>query len=350
MRTAPVLSHSRLNRWWRPPFGCVTAAGRRHWWLVVRLVISAGILTLLLAAADFGRVTAVLASAEPLPLLAAAGLFFLGTVLFAYRWRLVLAARNPHPPGVRFLSGAFLIGLFFNYFLPSTVGGDVARAELVRPRVRGRTEAYASVLFDRFMAFNAILVIGFVAAVVARLWFGWFDPYVAVAWLVFFFGSAGFVVLVLWRPIYREPAVTANGLLHSVHLRLERVRQELRDYMTDLGLVGHVLLLAVAVQLVALILVVWLLGEALGVEVPLLFHLIAVPIIELIALVPISFNGIGLREGAYVFLYAQAGVAPEAALALSVAWTLLLFAFSMVGGLCWLWPGLYVERQMPLIS
>jgi glycosyltransferase 2 family protein len=86
---------------------------------------------------------------------------------------------------------------------------------------------------------------------------------------------------------------------------------------------------------------VWLLARGLGIEAPLLFHLIAVPIIEVIALVPISFNGIGLREGAYVFLYAQIGVAPEAALALSLAWTLLLLTFSLVGGLCWLWPGLY---------
>ena len=94
---------------------------------------------------------------------------------------------------MRFLSGVFLIGLFFNFFLPSSVGGDVVRAELVRSRVRGRTEAYTSVLFDRFMAFNATLAISLAAAVVAWLRFGWFDLHVAVAWLVFFAGSAAFL-------------------------------------------------------------------------------------------------------------------------------------------------------------
>ena len=66
--------------------------------------------------------------------------------------------------------------------------------------------------------------------------------------------------------------------------------------MTNMRLVARVFLLAVAVQLVALILVVWLLGEALEIRVPLLFHLVAVPVIELVALVPVSFNGFGLRE------------------------------------------------------
>jgi glycosyltransferase 2 family protein len=314
---------------------------------IVRLAVSAALMALLLAVADIGRVAAVLASADPFMLLAAAGLFFLGILLFAYRWRLVLATLNADPPSVRFLSGAFLIGLFFNFFLPSTVGGDVARAELVRSRVRGRTEAYTSVLFDRFMAFNATLAISLAAAVVAWLRLGWFDPHVAVAWLVFAAGSAGFLVLVIRRPTLGKPVLNGGGLFHSLRLRLAQVRGVLRGYMTDLRLVGPVFLLAVAVQLVALILVVWLLGKALEIRVPLLFHLIAVPIIELIALVPVSFNGIGLRESAYVLLYAQAGVAPEAALALSLAWTLLLFGFSLIGSLCWLWPGLYAERRRP---
>ena len=70
-------------------------AGRQHWWLVVRSAISAGLVTFLLATADVGRVAAVLAGAKPLLLLGAAGLFFLGMLLFAYRWRLVLAAATP---------------------------------------------------------------------------------------------------------------------------------------------------------------------------------------------------------------------------------------------------------------
>jgi glycosyltransferase 2 family protein len=228
------------------------------------------------------------------------------------------------------------------------VGGDVVRAELVRSRVRGPTEAYTSVLFDRFMAFNAILVIGSVSAVVARLQFGWFDPHAALAWLVFFFGSAAFALAVLWPVTRRDSEVAQGGLLRAIEGRLAPIRRALRDYMTNVSLIARVFILAIAVQLVALILVVWLLAEALGIRAPLLFHLVAVPVIELVALVPVSFNGIGLREGAYVFLYAQAGVTPEAALALALAWTLLLFIFSLIGSLCWLWPVLYEGEDYSL--
>jgi uncharacterized membrane protein YbhN (UPF0104 family) len=330
-----------LHLGWKPPFGPLIAAGRRHWWLVVRSAVSAGLVTLLLASIDAARFTQVLGGARLEPVAAAAASFLLGQVLFAYRWRLVLAARTSRPPSVCFLTGAILVGHFFNFLLPSNVGGDVVRAELVRAHARGRVEAYASVLFDRFIAVNAILVISFAAALLARLRFDWFDPRVAVAWLVFVLGSAGFAAGTLWMPTGGHPDRGRQRLFDGVWLRLGQVQCTLRDYITDVSLVGSVFIFAIAAVFCSLIMAVWLLARGLGIEVPLLFHLVAVPIIELIALVPISFNGIGLREGAYVFLYAQIGLAPEAALALSLAWTLLLLTFSLVGGLCWLWPGLY---------
>jgi uncharacterized protein (TIRG00374 family) len=343
---AAMLTHQYLpSLAWRSRLDGLIAAGRTHRWLIVRLAVSAGLVTLLLSTRDFGQVMRILAEARPLPLLAAVGLFFFGMVISACRWRLVLGACNPERPSIPSLARLVFIGMFFNLFLPSTVGGDVVRAELTKTYLRGRIESYSCVLFDRFIAFNSILVISFSAAVVARLYLGWFHPYVLAIWLVFFCAGAGFVVTILWFPAHLVPDWGRRGIVGVAYRLFEQAQCALRSFMVNVGLVGRMLLLAVTVQVVGLILPVWLLAVGLGMEVPLLFHLIAVPIIELVSLVPVSFNGIGLRETAYVLFYAGAGVTPEAAIALSFAYTMLLFTSGLFGGLCWLWPGLYVRGR-----
>jgi glycosyltransferase 2 family protein len=62
-----------------------------------------------------------------------------------------------------------------------------------------------------------------------------------------------------------------------------------------------------------------------------------VPIIALINLLPFTFNGLGLREGAYLFLFVPIGVAPEAAVAMSLAFYFLRFGAGLVGGLMYAW-------------
>jgi uncharacterized protein (TIRG00374 family) len=328
---------------WTSRFGSLIAAGRTRRWLVVRLAVSACLVSLLLTTTDFGRIVQILAGARPLPLLAALGLFFLGMLFSACRWRLVLRACTPEPPSVPSLARVVFIGMFFNLFLPSTVGGDVVRAELTKSCVHGRIQSYSCVLFDRFIAFNSILVISFSAAVTAQLYFDWLEPYIVAVWLVFICAGAGFVVIILWFPAHLAPDWARHGIIGSLYHVFERAQCNLRGYMVDFSLVCRMLLLAIAVQVFGLILPVWLLALGLQIKVPLLFHLIAVPIIELVSLVPISFNGIGLRETTYVLFYGGAGVAPEAAIALSFAYTMLLFTSGLVGALCWMWPGLYVK-------
>jgi uncharacterized membrane protein YbhN (UPF0104 family) len=69
------------------------------------------------------------------------------------------------------------------------------------------------------------------------------------------------------------------------------------------------------------------------VEVPPILFPLFVPLIALLNLLPISFNGLGVREGVYLFLFVPAGVAPEEAVAMSLAYYLLRFGTGIVGGL-----------------
>ena len=57
---------------------------------------------------------------------------------------------------------------------------------------------------------------------------------------------------------------------------------------------------------------------AVGFELPFVVNLFVIPIINIIALLPISFGGVGVRETSFIFLYGLFGVSPEGALFISI--------------------------------
>jgi uncharacterized protein (TIRG00374 family) len=75
---------------------------------------------------------------------------------------------------------------------------------------------------------------------------------------------------------------------------------------------------------------IYLLGISLDIEVPYVLFLVMYPIANIIAFIPISAAGLGTREAALVFLFSLHGVAPEKAVALSLAGHLLRFVISLV--------------------
>jgi uncharacterized membrane protein YbhN (UPF0104 family) len=105
-----------------------------------------------------------------------------------------------------------------------------------------------------------------------------------------------------------------------------------------LSLVLH--LLQVAAQ--------YVLGLGLGLPIPFRLFLLCVPTTNTLASVPLTFNGLGLREGIYVVLFGMAGVGKADAAALGLLW----FAITTFAGLCasaaFIAAPTPIERQTPV--
>jgi len=220
--------------------------------------------------------------------------------------------------------------MFFNFFLPSTVGGDVVRAEMAKTRLGGRTDAYLSIVTARLLAFIAVLVIGLVASLVAWQQFGWFDRDLGLSTLVFLLPAVA--ILLVTRVQVIDRLESAKWFPVSWLRRVSLVMTSFRAYTRSRSGLAWVFALSVVAQFVGNVFVIWTLAAAIGIEVPVSFHMVAVPLITLITLVPISINGIGVREGSFVYFYAKIGVAGNDAVALSLAYTLVLVVFSIFGG------------------
>jgi uncharacterized membrane protein YbhN (UPF0104 family) len=261
--------------------------------------------------------------------LAAVGLYVGTQVASSVRWRLLARPLGIDRP-VRHLLAFYFIGMFFNLLLPTSVGGDVIRAWYLCGGPGRRLPAFLSVLADRLSGVLVLLALACVAAAVCPIalprwvpWSVWGTAGVAIA------GLAGVALFDLrTSPLVRLPGAAAvlwkvEGLKAN-STRLLRPRLLLET--TALSLV---------VQAVNVV-IVWLIGRAIGAPVPAAYYWIVVPMVTLLTLLPVSLNGMGVREGGMVLFLAPLGVPEGTALSLGFLWFAVLVATSLFGGAVYL--------------
>jgi uncharacterized membrane protein YbhN (UPF0104 family) len=300
---------------------------RRPWQILFRALIGLGLIGFLVWRADLAAVFDALRRANIGFAVLAFGLVVAALVLGAFRWIPYLRGLGFEVP-VGEAVRLSLIGGFFNAFLPTGIGGDAYKAlRLTRGR-RTLTDAFASVVLDRSAG-----VVGMAAlAVVAATWGVAEDGWGLVT------GSAlalGILVVlaygVLWMVGGRRPrgvsdpevrtvrgslAQLPRAVARGTRGRLVSTRAIAMGVVTGAALAGSNVLLARALHLPV---PVWAIGAML------------LPV-SLVALVPLSINGVGFRETAYVWALGALGVAHDPALAFALLVLGVGLASSIVGG------------------
>src|SRR6266542_5884743 len=77
----------------------------------------------------------------------------------AFRWHVLLKVQGIHLSFLR-LSGLFLIGMFYNQFLPGGTGGDIMKSYyLLKETPDKKAGALLAVVFDRFIGLVALVAI-----------------------------------------------------------------------------------------------------------------------------------------------------------------------------------------------
>jgi uncharacterized membrane protein YbhN (UPF0104 family) len=108
----------------------------------------------------------------------------------------------------------------------------------------------------------------------------------------------------------------------------QQMIESIRRYARHHGALANVLACSIAVQLLRIV-QAYFLGLGLGITLPLTAYLAFIPLILLVMLLPVTFNGIGTSQVAFVWFFARAGVPAASAFALS----LLFVALGIIGNL-----------------
>ncbi len=259
-------------------------------------------------------------------------LFLFGIVVRVLRWRALLRGLGLHPPFALLLK-LYLVGGFFNSFLPSGFGGDVVRVLELGRDAESRAAALGTVLVDRLTGILSLLVMGLAVLPSARglePWLVWLFVVVACG------GSlAGALLLegnLLRRVMSRAPArlsLVGEGKLAQV-------------YAAVTGSGPKAIWLALAYSTLfnlCNIGVHWLCARAVGIDLSLPFYFVVVPLLSLALLVPVSVGGLGARDWVGQMLLGPTEISQS----LTAAWTLSVWAVSaaagLIGGAIYLWQG-----------
>jgi uncharacterized membrane protein YbhN (UPF0104 family) len=291
------------------------------------------IFIVLVSRADLNEISQIFAELNWPWYLVAFALFLLNTAIRAYRWSVLIGALDERVPFGRLLR-LYFISLFFNNFLPSGFGGDVVKVLGLRQESGRGPEALSSVVMDRLTG----LLGSSLVALLGLLWHSLHPTVsldlprhlIAVIVLVSLGIPLGFLFLRWSEPLPRLAAWFPWSRPITQYGRLVRLAATIRRYPYPALLQSLLISLPFTFSLV---LAQYCIARALSADVPFALFALFVPIISLITLLPVSFNGLGTREGAYLLLFVPAGVRDEKALAMSFAFFFLRFATGLIGGL-----------------
>jgi uncharacterized protein (TIRG00374 family) len=231
------------------------------------------------------------------------------------RWRWLAWPLGFTQPLGRFVAFYF-IGMFFNLVLPTSVGGDVVRAWYLAGGPGRRLDAFLSVFVERLSGLLVLLAIACTAAAACPLPLPEWVP-----WSVWGLTAAALLALPVLLGLSRLPCPVRR--LRGLHARLVHFGEQLvgagRLYLRQPRLLLGTTLLSGVVQAGNVVLV-WLIGLSVGARVPASYYWILVPLVSLLTLLPISLNGMGIREGATVVLLAPLGVGSGTAVSLAFLW------------------------------
>ena len=258
------------------------------------------------------------------------------TALLALRWRqivLVSGANLSLPAALRYS----LIAMFFNQTLPSTIGGDAARVWLLCRGGAGWRLASYSVLIDRGVGLFALAIL-----VVACL--PWSlalvrEPVGGAALLTIGFGSI--IGALIFTALAFAPKQIMNRWWLTRHLAATAaIAWRLCLSSRAVASVG---MLSVAIQFLT-VMAVWGAAQSINAPLEFAFALFLVPPVMLIAAIPISIAGWGLREGTMIVAFAYAGLSQDDGLAVSILFGVASFIVGALGGIVWIASG---ERLGP---
>lgn len=301
--------------------------------ITLKMLLSIGLFSFVVAKVSPGDIWATVRRANPWLLLAAAGLFLTSSLIGSWLWARLLRARGVRIP-YRNAASYYFVGLFFNNFLPSNIGGDIARISDAAKHADHVSPVFSATLMDRLIGVLAIGLVTVIASFAALDRFHLYAIYGAI--FVVFLISLGLFLSVFHRRVLQafEWPFRAVGW-RTVERAIARLMDDLHGFRSEGGALLAAFLASTLVQ-VSRILVHYIVGLALGARIAAGYYFLFVPVLAALVSLPISLNGLGVREGGGVVLFQLAGLSREQAFTIPFLTYLVSVLISLLGGVIFL--------------
>lgn len=297
----------------------------------IRGALGVAVVALLLRHYDARPVFAALARERLAYFAATIVLYLFSQAVSAWRWQL-LARLNAIPGPYREYLAFYFVGVFTNLFVPGLVGGDAARALYLGRRHNRLAAAIASVIADRAVGLIAVFWLAAGSALMVHT----MPLPPSVLRVTIALGAAAFAGW-LMTPLAAALVPRMSGRFAG----LGGFLQPIVPYLRHPAALIPALILSLVLQ-ATLVVCQYLLARGLGLMIPLPTFMLCVPIANVFASLPITLNGLGVREAAYLVLFGYAGVARGDTIALGLLW----FGATVLGGLTGIFA--FITTRLPV--
>ena len=314
---------------------------------LLKLVFSVGILVYI-----FTRVVHIqdlwanLKEASVSYLIAAIALYFVVQTISAYRWYLLLKPLDLEVSFPRIL-GLYYLGMYFNFFLPSAIGGDVVKVYYLHKDTGRLSASTASVFLDRDIGMGGLVLAATAVAAYGNTRVPPGDG-VLLAPLFALIGLAfvGANLALFYRPSYNAlHRLLSLFKMKRADEKVERLYESFNAYRGKWTLIIVTLVASLAIQ-VGCALVNMLAANAIGMRTQhgWIDYMVFIPAIGLIGMIPLSVNGAGWREASYILLFQSVAIgdatqATHQAATLSLLWLGIMVITSLPGGIVYIARG-----------
>ncbi len=316
---------------------------------LLRLLLSGGLIAFLFTTVDTGLIAKRLADGQLAFLFVAFLVALADRVLMTYKWSLLLRAKGIRIP-LPDLTVAYLVSTFLGLFLPATLGGDALRAYAVSRGGHQGSHVVSSIIVERLLGVVALLLFALAALLATTMLPG--QSLLPNGGALFAAMAALLLVLLAFLVVSLDDSVSRRlGALVKVVLarrtapgegfrrRLADIYGSYRSFRNQRTYLAAFLLLSLAENGLP-VLWTYFISLAFGMTVPLLYFFILMPIVLVLVRLPISMDGFGLQEGAFVYFLGLIGVPAAEAFLLGIASHLLALSSVLPGGLLYLLNGL----------
>lgn len=245
-----------------------------------------------------------------------------------WKWRLFLQHLGIESSFGR-LFALYLLGYFVNVFTPSFIGGDVVRSLAISSEVN-RSHAVSATILERYTGVVAMLLMALCACCIAH---GVTREIV----MVVLAASVG-CIMVTWMIVtgWLARLTVLRRLPQSVGRIINKIHQGFVWGVSDRSLLCKGLGLSVVFHLLTIVNTAAV-GVAVGwSDIPWGGLLVVVPLILIVGAVPVSPQGLGIQEGAFVFFLHSVGATTGQALAIALVLRAKSYLLALCGGIIWL--------------
>ncbi len=300
--------------------------------LALKIIFSFSILAFILTRkVKAGDIPDALMGVDLFLLVMSFSLHALGLLISAYRWQILIRAQGDDVP-LGFLAKSYLVGNFFNLFLPTRFGGDVVRIWDGSRYSHSLLKSSAIVLVERFTGIIILLSFAFGVSLL-RLDMAKKLPVIWISLLVGFFGLLAALLFLTPHSHILLQRIPEKGIFTKIKTKVSELREIILVYRKKKTAFFKALFWALLLQ-INVILHYYLAGKAFHLEIPLLDYFIFIPIILLILTIPITISGLGLREMLFIQIFSTYGIAEYMAFSFSlIADIVFALIIGIIGGI-----------------